>query len=89
MLNSRFQLDTLFLCLLLNPPSDHKFHCAIRNSLERECSPFFPLHTLHLDLTCWAVPIVPTINPLQGGLTTEVYRRVEQEGVRFNGDYRF
>jgi len=40
---------------------------------------FFPSHSLHLDLTFWAVPISLTISPSQGKLTTAVYRR---EGAR-------
>lgn len=49
----------------------------------------FPLHTLHLDLTFWVVPILLTIRPSQGKLATVVYKREKQGGVRFNGDYRF
>jgi len=50
---------------------------------------FFPSHMLHLDLAFWALPILLTIVPSQGMLTTAVYRRGEQEKVRFNGGYRF
>lgn len=50
---------------------------------------FFPSHTLHLGLTFWAVPVLRTTGPSQGGLTTAVYRREKQEKVRLNGGYRF
>lgn len=50
---------------------------------------FFPPHTLHLDLTFWAMPVLLTVGPLQGKLTTAVYRRGKLGVVRLNGGYRF
>lgn len=77
-------------CLLLNPPSDTCFSVIIRNSLMLwNVAHFFPSHTLHLDLTFWAVLILLTISPSQGKLTTVVYRRGKQGKVRLNGDNRF
>lgn len=88
-LHGRFQQDTLLLCLLLNPPSGTCFNVPFVVLWVENVAHFFPLHTLHLDLTFWAVPTLPTISPSQGRLTTVVYRRIKQGGVRFNGGYRF
>lgn len=74
--------------LLLNPPSCLCFSFTIRVSCMAIVAHFFPSHTLHLGLTFWAVPIMLTVGPSQGGLTTAVYRREEQEKVRLNGGYR-
>lgn len=77
--------------LLLNPPSDIRFQYIFRDSLyfKGNVAHFFPLHSLHLDLTFWAVPILLTFYPSEGKLATVVYRRDEQGRVRLNGDYRF
>lgn len=61
--------------LLLNPPL-HIF--SLRVPLfagAANVAHFFPSHTLHLDLTFWAVPTLLTSDPSQGKLTTAVYRR--------------
>lgn len=75
--------------LLLNPPSDTFFSLSFVFSSVENVAHFFPFRTLHLDLTFWAVPILFINSPSQDKLTTVVYRRVEQEKVRFNGGYRF
>lgn len=41
---------------------------------------FFPPRTLHLDLTFWGLPVLLTIQPSQGKLTTAVYRRERTRG---------
>lgn len=41
---------------------------------------------LHLDLTFWGLPILLTVNPSQGELTTVVYRLNMLGVVRLNGD---
>lgn len=88
-LHGRLQQDTLFPCLLLNPPSGICFIMPFVVLWAENVAHFFPLHMLYLDLTFWAVPILSAVGPLQGGLTTAVYRLTRQEGVRFNGGYRF
>ena len=75
--------------LLLNPPSDKLFNISFVFAILANVAHFFPSHALHLDLTFWAVPILLTIRPSQGKLTTAVYRRVKQGRVRLNGGYRF
>ena len=75
--------------LLLNPPSDVCFSASFVFAVAANVAHFFPLHSLHLDLTFWAVPLLLTTNPSEGKLTTAVYRRVKQEEVRLNGGYRF
>lgn len=75
--------------LLLNPPLDVCFNTSFVYTKEVNVAHFFPFHTLHLDLTFWAVPILLTMGPSQGKLTTVVYRRGKQGRVRFNGGYRF
>lgn len=77
------------ICLLLNPPSNTHFSALFVFTVVVNVAHFFPSHALHLDLTFWAVPILLTIRPSQGKLTTAVYRRGEQGKVRFNGGYRF
>ena len=77
------------LYLLLNPPSNTCFNVLSVCTLLGNVAHFFPSHSLHLDLTFWGVPILLTIGPLQGELTTAVYRRGWQERVRLNGDHRF
>ena len=78
------------LCLLLNPPLTTRFHYGLRKFVKStNVAHFFPSHTLHLDLTFWGVPILLTVDPSQGKLTTAVYRRVKQGRVRLNGGYRF
>lgn len=62
-------------CLLLNPPSDMYFSMSFVFSVLENVAHFFPFHTLHLDLAFRVVPILLTINPSQGKLTTAVYRR--------------
>lgn len=76
-------------CLLLNPPSDVRFSTSSVFTVLVNVAHFFPLHTLHLDLTFWVVPILLTMRPSQGKLTTAVYRREKQGRVRLNGGYRF
>lgn len=76
-------------CLLLNPPSDIRFSISFVFTVLVNVAHFFPLHTLHVDLTFWAMPILLTIRPSQGKLTTAVYRRGGQGRVRLNGGYRF
>lgn len=76
-------------CLLLNPPSDVCFKTSFVFPIIGNVAHFFPFHALHLDLTFWAVPILLTTRPSQGKLTTAVYRREKQGGVRLNGGYRF
>lgn len=76
-------------CLLLNPPLDMYFNMSFVFTGGVNVAHFFPFHTLHLDLTFWAVPILLTMRPSQGKLTTVVYRRERQERVRLNGGYRF
>lgn len=76
-------------CLLLNPPSDVYFSISFVFSVLENVAHFFPFHTLHLDLAFRVVPILLTIGPSQGKLTTAVYRRVKQRRVRLNGGYRF
>lgn len=63
--------------LLLNPPSGHVFQCSRSYTLIiGNVAHFFPLHTLHLDLTCWGkIPILLTVKLSQGKLTTVVYKR--------------
>lgn len=75
--------------LLLNPPSDTFFSLSFVFSSVENVAHFFPFRTLHLDLTFWGMPILLISSPSQDKLTTVVYRRVEQEKVRFNGGYRF
>lgn len=75
-------------CLLLNPPSSTYFNVLFVFTGAVNVAHFFPSHTLHLDLTFWAVPILLTIGPSQGKLTTAVYRRVKQGRVRLNGGHR-
>lgn len=67
------------LYLLLNPPSSTCFRVLFVCTLLGNVAHFFPFHSLHLDLTFWGVPILLTMGPSQGKLTTEVYRR---EGTR-------
>lgn len=76
-------------CLLLNPPSNMYFSILFVFTMLVNVAHFFPFHTLHLDLTFWALPILLTMGPSQGKLTTVVYRREKQERVRLNGGYRF
>lgn len=76
-------------CLLLNPPSNIYFSILSVFTVLVNVAHFFPFHTLHLDLTFWVVPILLTMVPSQGKLTTVVYRRDKQERVRLNGGYRF
>lgn len=88
-LQGRFQGNALFSALLLNPPLDGCFSASFVFTVSGNVAHFFPFHALHLDLTCWAVPVMLTMSPSQGKLTTVVYRREEQERVRLNGGYRF
>lgn len=82
-------VERSIFCLLLNPPSGVCFITPFVFSGVENVAHFFPSHTLHLDLTFWVVPILLTIKPSQGKLTTAVYRRGKQERVRLNGGYRF
>lgn len=66
-------------CLLLNPPSDTYFNVSFVFPVLGNVAHFFPFHKLHLDLTFWAVPILLTMDPSQGKLTTVVYRRESKE----------
>lgn len=75
--------------LLLNPPLGNFFKLQFVFSVVENVAHFFPPHALHLDLTFWVLPILLTIRPSQGKLTTVVYRRGKQEVVRLNGGYRF
>lgn len=75
--------------LLLNPPLNVCFKALSVFTGSVNVAHFFPSRTLHLDLTFWVVPIVLTMCPSQGKLTTAVYRREKQEKVRLNGGYRF
>lgn len=88
-LQGRFQGGTHSPLLLLNPPSNACFIARSVFTGTVNVAHCFPSHTLHLDLTFWALPILLTIHLSQGKLTTAVYRRGEQERVRWNGDYRF
>lgn len=55
---------------------NHWFHSVIRVfSVSENVAHFFPLHSLHLDLTFLGVPFLLTISLSQGKLTTAVYRR--------------
>lgn len=76
-------------CLLLNPPSDERFSASSVFAVIANVAHFFPSHTLHLDLTFWVIPVLLTIKPSQGKLTTAVYRREKQGKVRLNGGHRF
>lgn len=75
--------------LLLNPPSGAGFTTPFVIPWVRECSPLFPPHVLHLDLTFWIEFVLLFIIPSQDKLTTVVYRLNKLGEVRLNGGYRF
>lgn len=79
------------LCFLLTAKSS--FMCCFMAQFvfpgRGNVAHFFPFRALHLDLAFWVLPVLLTMLPSQGMLTTAVYRRSEQEKVRSNGGYRF
>lgn len=84
-----FSVEHSIFYLLLNPPLEKHFSLSFVFPVQGNVAHFFPFHTLHLDLTFWVMPILLTIRPSQGKLTTVVYRRDKQGKVRLNGGYRF
>lgn len=66
--------------LLLNPPSGRRFSLTVRVPCGMECSPSHPSpYATPRPGVLGGQPILLTLNPLQGKLTTAVYRR---EGTR-------
>lgn len=63
-LQGQFQGNSLFSFLLLNPPLNKYFKLLSVFPVPGSVAHFFPFRVLHLDLTCWVVPILLTIRPL-------------------------